>query len=116
MSAESNGGRELTYQERRAVNKRLQVLALIDAELERAVSRFDSFHSPHEGWAVIKEEMDELWEHVRSNTGTERGAMVEAMQIAAMALRYIYDLGEPPLPEEEGAMEDYLERFSRVRS
>lgn len=100
-----------------ATNRRMQLLAVIDQELERATSRFDGFNSPHEGWAVIREELDELWEHVRANTGRDREAMVECIQIAAMALRYVYDLGgDIPLPEGEAALRDYLERFTRVKA
>lgn len=94
--------------------RRMRLLALIDGELERATARFDRFHSPHEGWAVIREELDELWSHVRADTGRGRDAMVEAVQIATMALRYVYDLGQEPLPDEEDALRDYLERFNRV--
>jgi hypothetical protein len=61
-------------------------------ELLRATDRFPAFNSPHEGWAVIKEEMDELWEHVRGNTGRSHDAHKEAVQVAAMALRYVLDL------------------------
>jgi len=104
------------YQTRRAANRRFQLLALIDAELERATTKFDRFNSAHEGWAIIREELDELWEHVKGNTGTDEAAMTEALQIATMALRYIYDLGEAPLPDETARMEDYLERFTRVAS
>lgn len=62
-------------------------------ELDRAQGKFPMFNSPHEGWAVIREELDELWEHVRANTGRSEEARHEALQIAAMALRYIDDLG-----------------------
>jgi hypothetical protein len=103
-----------TYQEQQRTNRRLHLLALIDRELERATAKFDSFNSPHEGWAVIREEMDELWDHVRADTGRDREAMVECIQIATMALRYIYDLGEAPLPEDEDGLRDYLDRFSRL--
>lgn len=51
-------------------------------------------NSPHEGWAVIKEEVDELWECVRANNGASLDARQEAIQIAAMALRYVYDVSE----------------------
>lgn len=61
-------------------------------ELNRALARNKVFNSPHEGWAVIKEEMDELWEHVRGNTGRGPDARGEAMQVAAMAIRYMADL------------------------
>lgn len=105
-----------SYEIEQALNRRMRILAVIDQELDRAVSRFDSFHSPHEGWAVIKEEVDELWAHVCGNSGRGREAMIEAVQIATMALRYIYDLGEDvPLPAEYEALRDYIERFTRVR-
>lgn len=94
----------------------MQLLALIDGELERATTRHNPMHSPHEGWAVIREELDELWEHVRADTGRAEEAMIEALQIATMALRYIYDLGETPLPTETEALEDYLQRFIRVKA
>ena len=61
-------------------------------ELQRALSKFGPMASPHEGWAVIREELDELWEHVRANTGRSDAARVEAIQVAAMALRYAHDL------------------------
>jgi hypothetical protein len=93
----------------------MRILALIDGELERATARFDTFHSPHEGLAVIWEEFEELKEHVWANTGRGRDAMLEAVQVATMALRYVYDLGAEPLPDEEDALRDYLERFKRVR-
>ena len=32
------------------------------AELIRAVGRYPTFASGHEGWAVMREEMDELWD------------------------------------------------------
>lgn len=94
--------------------RRLQLLALIDGELERATTRHEPMHSPHEGWAVIREELDELWEHVRADTGRDREAMVECLQIATMALRYIYDLGTTPLPDETERLRDYFDRFDRV--
>lgn len=61
-------------------------------ELERAIGRFPSFNSPHEGKAVIEEELDELWQHVKENTGRTVEARTEAIQVAAMALRYVHDL------------------------
>lgn len=106
------------YQEREALNKRMRLLALIDQEFDRATRGFNEFNSPHEGWAVIREELDELWEHVKANDGRGREAMVEAIQIATMALRYVYDLStqDAPLPEDEEGLDDYFERFKRVRA
>lgn len=61
-------------------------------ELTKATERFPAFNSPHEGWAVIREELDELWEHVKANTATTFDARSEAIQVAAMALRFAVDL------------------------
>jgi hypothetical protein len=72
------------------------VLGDVGREVERAAKKFAPFNSPHEGWAVIKEELDELWEHVRDDTGRSQQARTEAIQIAAMAVRYAADLTETP--------------------
>lgn len=73
-----------------------ELVRLVGDELERALKRFPRFNSPHEGWAVIREELDELWEHVRDNTGRSAEAQLEAIQLAAMALRYALDLTRSP--------------------
>ena len=66
-------------------------LSLIREELARGQRKFPAgFHSGHEGYAVILEELDELWEHVRRDD-TE-GAGLEAVQVAAMALRFLVEL------------------------
>ena len=51
-------------------------------------------HSPHEAHSVIREELDELWEHVRADTGRSAEARREAVQIAATAIRYAAHLCE----------------------
>jgi hypothetical protein len=62
-------------------------------ELRHAVGKFEPFNSPHEGYAVIKEELDELWDDVRKkNRGRSTAARGEAIQVAAMAVRYVVDL------------------------
>ena len=64
-------------------------------EWHQAETQFPPFNSAHEGWAVIKEEMDELWEVVRENQATpgrEVRLQKEAIQVAAMALRFLVDL------------------------
>jgi hypothetical protein len=77
----------------------LNALELISEEIVRearlGMAMFHPFASPHEGWAVIREEMDELWDHVKANTARTPDARKEAIQIAAMALRYVHDLTEP---------------------
>lgn len=76
----------------------VRVLREVDEELSNAISRFPAFNSPHEGKAVIEEELDELWEHVKANTGRSKEARQEALQVAAMALRYVLDLCSPGVP------------------
>ncbi len=63
-------------------------------ELQRARGKFPPFNSAHEGYAVILEELDELWEKVKqTKPGSDRRAMRgEAVQVAAMALRFIEDV------------------------
>jgi NTP pyrophosphatase (non-canonical NTP hydrolase) len=52
------------------------------------------FHSAHEGFAVLKEEVDELWDEVKKNPKTRdpEALKKEAIQIAAMALRFLVDV------------------------
>jgi NTP pyrophosphatase (non-canonical NTP hydrolase) len=59
-------------------------------ELTRAMCAFPSFHSAHEGYAVLLEEVDELWDEVKKKQGTRDRAKLrkEAIQVAAMALRF----------------------------
>ena len=69
-----------------------RVLDDLRAEVRRAQAKHTPMHSPHEGWAVIREELDELWEHVRHDTGRTPEARHEALQVAAMGVRYVLDL------------------------
>jgi hypothetical protein len=67
----------------------------VEDELAKAQRKFPPFNSAHEGWAIIKEELDELWEVVRQNQATPGRAerlKQEAIQVAAMAMRFIHDL------------------------
>jgi hypothetical protein len=81
-----------------ATNTRLRalLLQLVAVELDRALDRFPTLNGPHEGKAVIEEELDELWEHVKANTGRTMAARREAIQVAAMALRYVLDVTGVP--------------------
>ena len=78
------------------------ILADVKAEYESACSKFPSFHTPHEGYAVLLEEVDELWDCIKLNQhkNQNRDARIceEAIQVAAMAIRLIHDVldtGEP---------------------
>lgn len=58
-------------------------------EVKRAKEMFPDFHSAHEGYAVLLEEVDELWDDIKSDN--EEGMYGEAVQVAAMAIRFILD-------------------------
>lgn len=60
-------------------------------ELLRAISLHGPLHSAHEGYSVLLEEMDELWDHVKmKQKDRDMEAMrKEAVQVAAMALKFI---------------------------
>lgn len=70
------------------------VLEAVARELARGQSNYPAFHSQHEGAAVIKEEYDELWDAIKASKSLDaRGTTaIEAMQVAAMAVRFIVDL------------------------
>ena len=66
----------------------------VRSEVIRAMEKHPPMPSPHHGYAVIKEELDGLWEDVKADFGRGGSAMAEAVQIGAMAVRYIMDLEE----------------------
>jgi len=66
-------------------------------ELSTAMKAYYSpFASAHEGYAVIAEEVDELWEHVRFPYKQRNAESMrrECIQIAAMAARFAIELCE----------------------
>jgi len=73
------------------------VMALIQAEYYRAVRDHGPLRSPHEGYGVLLEEVDELWEAVRlkpSNPERKEAMRREAVHVAAMALQFLMDCCE----------------------
>ena len=61
-------------------------------EAYRAADLYPDFNSPHEGYAVIKEEVDELWEEIKKKDRDPEQLRKEAIQVGAMALRFLVDL------------------------
>jgi hypothetical protein len=76
----------------------LKLLAAIQVELLRAEAAYPPMHSAHEGLAVIMEEFEELKALVWAKQSRhDRKAMRrEAIQIAAMSLRFIKDVCDKP--------------------
>lgn len=63
-------------------------------EVLTACVRYPDMQSPHEGYAILHEELDELWDEVKvkqSNHDREK-MRKEAKQVAAMAVRFMVDL------------------------
>ena len=59
-------------------------------EIRDATGKWPPFNSAHEAYAVLAEEVDELWDHVKTNQKRrDLPAMrKEAVQVAAMAIRF----------------------------
>ena len=63
-------------------------------ELTDAQNKYPSFNSCHEGYAVLQEEVEELWDLIKAHKGVKctPEMKAECVQIIAMALRFIIDL------------------------
>jgi len=72
----------------------IEVLEAVIDEYSKAVSHYPPFASAHEGLAVLQEEFEELKAEVfKNNHNRDYEAMrKEAIQVAAMALRFILDV------------------------
>jgi hypothetical protein len=68
------------------------ILARVRYEVLRATQQHGPMRSAHEGYAVLQEEVDELWDHVKADTAYTHDAMREAIQVAAMGVRFVFDL------------------------
>lgn len=66
----------------------------VSEELDKALRKHPKFASAHEGWAVIREEVDELWDEVKVRQAKRRRDKMrkEAIQVAAMALRFALEV------------------------
>jgi hypothetical protein len=72
------------------------------------------FASAHEGYAVLLEEVDELWYEVKRNAGKTPRAYEEAIQVAAMAIKYIISFDKNKnVPYEPKPMTE-MERLTRL--
>ena len=69
-----------------------EAVEAIREEYRRACLGHFAFNSPHEGWAVIFEEVEELWQEVRRRDHDPAALRAEAIQVGAMALRFLVEL------------------------
>lgn len=59
-------------------------------EATMAKEKWPPMNSAHEAYAILLEEVDELWDHVKMNQKKRdlKAMQQEAIQVAAMALRF----------------------------
>jgi ATP-dependent RNA circularization protein (DNA/RNA ligase family) len=71
-----------------------RAVRVVVQEYEKAASNYGKFHSYHEGYSVILEELDELWAEIKKkgDVRDKRKIRSEAKQVAAMAIRFMIDL------------------------
>ncbi len=67
-----------------------ETMAAVENELVTAMANWPAWNSAHEGYAVMAEEFDELWDHVKTNQKKRDLVKMkkEAIQVAAMAIRF----------------------------
>lgn len=82
-------------EEHRRIDRALDHLR---SELLRAMTKHAPMNSAHEGYSVIHEELDELWDHVKADTAQTVEGRAEALQVAAMGVRFALDLCSGALP------------------
>lgn len=70
-----------------------QFAAAVAAELRLAQREYGPLQSAHEAYAVLLEELDELWDEVKKRAPLKKRLRDELIQIAAMAWRAALDLG-----------------------
>ena len=84
----------------------------VETEVYAAVAQHAPMNSLHEGYAVLLEEVDELWTQVKLRRSDRdlRNVLTELKQIAAMATRCAVDVVLPELHREFRNPEEEKER------
>ena len=70
------------------------ILGSILKEFNRANTLYSAFHSNHEAYAVILEELDEVWDEIKKSKDVKGNEQIrnELIQVAAMCVKYIENL------------------------
>jgi uncharacterized protein CbrC (UPF0167 family) len=87
----------------------------IEAELVKARAKHAAMNSAHEGYAVILEELDELWDEIKAQVQDKAKMRKEAIQVAAMAARFIQDVCDNNLFRCEKCGEGHTSGLCRDR-
>ena len=71
-------------------------LAPIITEIGNEAIRAYTIHGPyasyHEAYAVLLEEVDEMWDEIKKRNPNKDAIRLEAIQIGAVIIRMIYEL------------------------
>lgn len=70
---------------------RHKALKLIEAEANHAAEKYPEYHSMHEGYGVLAEEVYEFMRELHFDD--EKAAVNEMIQVAAVALRFVARFG-----------------------
>lgn len=68
-----------------------KVILDVKHEVARAENLFPKMRSMHEGYAILLEEVDELWNAIKDKDSSQDKIREEAIQVAAMAIRMVVD-------------------------
>jgi len=84
--------------------KQQSIIKKIEDELKLANSKYPLFRSTHQAYAVMFEEVDEVWEHVKKKPHERNLDELEdeLVQVAAMACKFIWWVREQKNTEREG--------------
>ena len=83
----------MSYVDEANREKATEISREVVEELVYACRKFPKFNSAHEGYAVILEELDELWYEIKGHNPKQKEAMrEEVIQVAAMAIRFVMDV------------------------
>jgi hypothetical protein len=67
-----------------------KIQVAIKAELQRATRQYGPYNSPHEGYAVILEQLDSAWDCIRLDDFKQ--AKIEMIKVAAGCVRFLLDV------------------------
>lgn len=88
-----------------------EALIMVEGEVVRARTKWPSITgSAHHHYAVLKEELDETWDEIKHDNLPK--ARAEMLQVAAMAIRFLMEAGEPqqqPVPQPKWEDLDHTE-------
>jgi hypothetical protein len=94
------------------------VLSEVFQELSHARANYPAMIDRYDGWAVIAEEIDELWELVKIKQSRHDYASMrfECIQIAAMCMRYKLDCCNVPSDHIRDCVSEQVECISKVQT